>query len=242
METITLTLPLTASALRRGAEMLTGMAADAIVTAEVRVPTASGLDPARSPIAERIEEPDLQTARGAESAQHAAPPGPNNGLTSPEGAEVDMKGVPFDAGYCGQAAEPFYSSGPRSGQWKKKRGVSDAEYDKWYAHRLSMVSGGDPVQQEQQVNAAGAFTAPQQQQQPEPANDIPQDAGKFMGWVAEKQAAQLLTNDDIQAAWAGENLVVGDIFPPNDEATIRQRIEAMYHRLNWHMRQRQQGA
>ena len=51
--------------------------------------------------------------------------------SSPDG--VDHNGVEKNAEFCGNAASPFYGSGKRKGQWKKRQGVADEAYDEWYA-------------------------------------------------------------------------------------------------------------
>lgn len=148
-------------------------------------------------------------------------------------AQTDTKGVPFNAEFCGQAAQPFYGSGKRSGQWKKRKGVEDAAYDEWYAGELAKLQAspanrtqaevGEDDHQPAPVNSAAAFGSAQQA----PAN-APQNTGEFMGWVSEKQAAGLLTQDRIQAAYAQAGVQVTDLFPPTDAATVAQRISQLY--------------
>lgn len=134
--------------------------------------------------------------------------------------------------YCGEAQDPFYSSGKRSGQWKKKRGVSDKDYDDWYAEELAELRGGATDEESHQpaaVNTAGAFGNGQAQQQSAPA--APQDTGEFMGWVSEKQAGGHITQDDIQQAYNQAGVQVTDLFPPNDPQTIAGRIRQLYDLL-----------
>lgn len=146
---------------------------------------------------------------------------------------VDHNGVPKDDRYCGNAAEPFYSSGKRTGQWKKKKGVSDQDYDAWYAEQLQQVQASQPEQEQGEddhqpgpVDTSGAFSGGYLIYNG--AKNVPQDAGTFMGWVAEKQAAQLLTQADIDYAWNQAGLSIGDIFPPNDQQAIAERIGQLY--------------
>ena len=61
----------------------------------------------------------------------------------PNDQAVDLHGVAFDQAYCARAEEPFYTTGPRSGQWKKKRGVDDAAYDKWYTSQRDDTAQAD---------------------------------------------------------------------------------------------------
>ncbi len=168
------------------------------------------------------------TAGAADGAETSA--------TSPAGASAptDTKGVPFDAEYCGQAKEPFYGSGKRSGQWKKRKGVDEADYDEWYAGELAKLQAGPASQtqaevgeddhQPEPVNSAAAFGSAEQQA---PAN-APQDTGAFMGWVSEKQAAGLLNQADVLAAYQQYGVQVTDLFPPNDAATIAKNIGLLY--------------
>lgn len=149
-------------------------------------------------------------------------------------ARRDQHGVAFNEHYCGEAQDPFYSSGKRSGQWKKKRGVSDADYDDWYAEELAELQGGqadaprgEDDHQPSQVNSAAAFGRGGQEQQPQ-GGSAPQDTGSFMGWVSEKQAAELLTQADIQEAYTQTGLQVPDLFPPNDPQTVANNISKLY--------------
>jgi len=154
-----------------------------------------------------------------------------------DATDLDEKGVPFNAEFCGKAKDPFYGSGKRKGQWKKRKGVDDAVYDAWYAQELSnAASPGDTTAAEPApVDTAGAFGgAPTQQA---PANAAPQgepapaDCGSFMGWCSAKQAAGLLTQDDIGQAYAGANIQVTDLFPPNDEQTVAQHVATLFNVL-----------
>ena len=146
-------------------------------------------------------------------------------------AQVDTKKVPFNAEFCGNAAKPFYASGPRNGQWKKRQGVDDAAYDAWYTEQtallLAQTAGGDD---DEPVNTAGAFGTGDDSgaAQAEPA---PTDCGGFMGWVSAQQAANLLTQDDIGEAYKAVGVAVTDLFPPNDEATVAGHVAKLYQFL-----------
>lgn len=154
-------------------------------------------------------------------------------------APRDQHGVAFSVHYCAQAEDPFYSSGKRSGQWKKKRGVSDNDYDDWYAEELAEVrhAGGteehltrdEDSHAPTPVNTAGAFGGQATQQAP--ATPAPETTGEFMGWVSEKQAGGRLTQADIQAAYDHARVQVTDLFPPNDAATVAGRVRQLYDLL-----------
>ena len=158
---------------------------------------------------------------------------------SASGARVDENGVAFNAAYCGEAAEPFYTTGKMRGQWKKKRGVDQDDYDAWYA--AEQQKGGPTVEPEQPaVNAGSAFGAPvnsaaafggqQQAPTPEAEDDIPADAGSLMVWVSEKQAARLITQEDVNAAWGAAGVASpADLFGPNAAeavAAVFQHLKA----------------
>lgn len=134
-------------------------------------------------------------------------------------ARLDQNGVAFDPAYCGEATEPFYASGKRAGQWKKKRGVSEGDYDAWYAG----AAAAEPDAAE--LNTAAAFSnAPAEPSAP----SVPQDTGQFMGWVSEQQAAGNLTQDRIAAAYQMAGVQVADLFPPADPADVQARIAQIY--------------
>lgn len=179
--------------------------------------------------AERAGESHPQTTGHAETTAGGAH---TAGAADQANAPRDQHGVAFNVHYCGEAQDPFYSSGKRSGQWKKKRGVSDKDYDGWYAEELAELRGGSTDEEGHQpgpVNTAGAFDNGQTQQQSAPA--APQDAGEFMGWVSEKQAGGHITQDDIQQAYNQAGVQVTDLFPPNDPQTIAGRIRQLYDLL-----------
>ena len=151
-----------------------------------------------------------QDAGGANGAQPAA--------------EVDEKGVGFDAKFCSKAKIPFYASGKTQGQWKKRQGVDPTAYDAWYAEQLAKLpppsSGADD-----DVDTAAAFGA---NGQAAGAEVVPKDAGEFMGWVAEKQAASLITQDQIGQAYLDAGITVPDLFPPNEKDAIEAAVSAVY--------------
>lgn len=95
------------------------------------------------------------TSAPAETPARVAPA--DDEQTSDTLPEVDANGVPFDDAMCARAKEPFYTSGPQKGQWKKRKGVSEDDYNKWYAVRRS-----DPhVTANAPYSAANALTEDQ---------------------------------------------------------------------------------
>lgn len=224
MNQLTLTLPLEPAALRRAAAMLGGLADD--IKGGPTADDLAALDTATNDI--QNEHDRLAN----EQTEDAAPADSQDAAASTDGP-ADHNGVPFSPTYCGEAQDPFYSTGKRAGQWKKKRGVSDEEYDAWYARELELVRGGAASQDDTDegggqgapINTGAAFGS--QQQQPAAAAP-PSTTGEFMGWVAEKQAAGLLTQQAIHDAYATAQITVQDLFPPNDEQTVAGRVAALY--------------
>lgn len=145
----------------------------------------------------------------------------------------DLHGVIFNGEYCADAKEPFYTSGPRKGQWKKRVGVENSVYDDWY-ESMKPEAGEDESDEEEHapVNTAGAFAKqdaqPQQQAAPPKALE---NTGALMQWVSEKQVAGKITHQDVQQAYSQAGVQVADLFPPNDAETIKQRIAAVYGAL-----------
>lgn len=149
-----------------------------------------------------------------------------------ETSQLDTKQVPFNPEFCSKAADPFYKSGPRQGQWKKKKGISDEAYDGWYASALPNASSGVHITGEQTVDTAGAFGGAQAQQQPDV--QIPTEPGPFMAWVSEMQTAGHITQADIDSAYAHCGFMMGDIFPNqnNTAEMVAQRIGELYRVLS----------
>lgn len=71
----------------------------------------------------------------------------------------DEKGVQFIPAICGQAAKPFYASGPRKGQWKKRQGVDEVEYDRVYGEALAALGGTATGTQTERFDGAQESTA-----------------------------------------------------------------------------------
>jgi len=156
---------------------------------------------------------------------YAGEPEENIGGNTPApSGDLDLKGVAFDPEYCGTAKDPFYGAGARQGQWKKRRGLSDDAYDEWYAAELGKPGAGDAEAAQEPINTAGAFGAPAS---PSPAPAAPTETGEFMGWVSEKQAAGVLTQDQINQAWAAAGVDMGDLFGKPPEV-IAANIKKVY--------------
>lgn len=136
--------------------------------------------------------------------------------------QVDLNGVEFDVAFCGNAAEPFYATGKRKGQWKKRKGVDDAAYDAWYIEQLGGTAPA--VTEAAEADVAQAFsTSAAPSEEPAPA-----DVGALMGWVAEHQAAQRLAQADIDSVYQQLGLVVTDLFPPNAPEVVNGHISNIH--------------
>jgi hypothetical protein len=142
--------------------------------------------------------------------------------------QVDGKGVAFNAAFCGISAKPFYETGKTSGQWKKRRNVDQVAYDAWYAEQLEQGAAQTTVDTAP-VDTAGTFGTTDTP--PAEHTHAPTTCGDFMGWASAKQAAELLTQADITEAYAVAGLVITDLFPPNDDAVIAERVAMLYNAL-----------
>lgn len=143
-------------------------------------------------------------------------------------AALDNKGVAFNAEFCGKAAIPVFTSGKRAGQWKKRKGVSEENYDAWYAGALTLVPASttaepEPEIEPEPVDVSGAFGA-EVATLPAP----PTDTGTLMGWVSEKQAAGLLTQPAIDEAYARLGISFTALFPPTDSADVTRHVNNLY--------------
>jgi hypothetical protein len=160
-------------------------------------------------------------ALAAASALAADSRGEDEGEYEETGAatsEVDCNGVTFDPEYCGKAKEPFYGSGPREGQWKKRKGVGEAIYDNWYRARLALTT----EDRTPPVNTHNAFAMPEQTQRPVPGN-----VGELMGWISEMQGAGRLTQEIVDSTFKGLNLDIGSLFNKPDPEVLRN-IHSLY--------------
>ena len=148
---------------------------------------------------------------------------------------VDHNGVAKDPRYCGEWADPFYPSGKRKGAWKKKRGVTEEQFDAWYATQVDIRSNDSAVDAftVDPLDTSGAFTAPVLDETAPVVEETsaPTNCGEFMTWVSEHQVAGRLSAADIGAAYEQLKVHVTDLFPPNDAATIAARIAGLYATL-----------
>ena len=135
-------------------------------------------------------------------------------------ADTDEHGVPFDAGFCAKSADkPFYATGPRTGQWKKKRGLAQETYDAWYTGQRPGNTAPEPGK----VDTAAAFAASTAEQT---AVELPTEPGHLLKWCAEQTAAGRFTTDDVTAAYTACGITVADMFGP-EAATHVQAILAV---------------
>lgn len=142
---------------------------------------------------------------------------------SDESTEVDEKGVAFNREFCAKAAQPFYGSGKKKGQWKKRQGVDEDAYDEWYAGELL----ADKIEDAPQTNhAANTFGKKQEQ----PQSDAPQSLGDLMTWVSEQQTAGRLEINDLNSAYADLRLPMDALINP--EHPVQDNIAAVHKYLS----------
>lgn len=135
-------------------------------------------------------------------------------------AELDEKGVAFNPDFCGRAKEPFYGSGKTKGQWKKRVGVTQDDYDAWYAGEL-FGNGESDDSDEVEIDTSAAFGATANNSTP--AATVT-GAGQLMGWIAEMQAAGRLQQADVNAAYVMTGVQVQDLFQPATEAASVAKV------------------
>lgn len=156
-----------------------------------------------------------------EAAEFTAPTEP-----APSSARVDNNGVEFDANFCGEAAVPFYATGKTAGQWKRKRNLSETDYDTWYAGRVAALPVVETA--EQPVTTANAFTpAPPPPAEPAQPGAL-STAGELMAWVAEMQVAKHLDQGAVDNAYATTGLALPDMFPPNSPELIASNVGQVF--------------
>lgn len=148
-----------------------------------------------------------------------------------DGANVDEKGVAFNAEFCSKAAIPFYGSGKKKGQWKKRQGVDEGAYDDWYADELFSGKIEDSGQEQANettsdsnvaANAFGNNTAVIDEA-------TPQDAGQLMKWVSEQQAAGNITQQQVTDAYSQLQLPFDAVMNP--AYPVAQNCAAIYNHL-----------
>lgn len=166
-------------------------------------------------VATHSSEPDTTTGADDEPTNDA-----------PADGRKDQKGVVFNPTFCANAKEPFYSSGAMLGQWKKARGCDQGAYDAWYANEHAKAQAAwhekaDSLGIQTGSGAAAAAFAQGTAVDTTPAKPAaPTTGGELMKWVSERQAANVLTQADIDGAWAVTGFGVADLFGPNSAAVI----------------------
>lgn len=146
-------------------------------------------------------------------------------------SETDEKGVPFNGEFCGKAAIPFYGSGKKKGQWKKRQGVDEDAYDEWYADALLGARiEEEPEEQATEATsdsnvAANVFGS----QMATPDENVPQDAGQLMKWVSEQQAAGNITQQQVTGAYTALQLPFDAVMNP--AYPVADNCAAIYNHL-----------
>lgn len=157
-------------------------------------------------------------------------------ISDNDASNLDEKGVGFNEKVCGKAAKPFYGSGKTKGQWKRRGGVDQSVYNAWYSESLAAVSSTSTcVDNVTQIDTASAFQNGEvvndgQNHQPQGAGGLTfADGGLYLMWQSEQQAAELITNSDIDSAYAAVQCTVADLFDPSKSANT---IAAVYNYLS----------
>jgi hypothetical protein len=161
-----------------------------------------------APAAERT----VETVETVEAASDPAP-------------RIDHNQVPFSAEFCANAKEPYYATGARAGQWKKRKGVDEAAYDAWYA---SARPAAEPKPEGPAAPTAAAFTNDPVAE----AASMPTNCGEFVAWVAEMQAAERITQAMVNDAYTACGLAMTDLFPPTPAELVADHVEALYIKLS----------
>ena len=156
-----------------------------------------------------------------------------DGTESTAEIPVDKHRVPHNAKLCVglKADKPFYSSGANEGQWKKGRGVDQAEYDAWYAEALvkARLPETDEAVNETLhpvgTDTAAAFSPETEQSEPsEKPKQHFADAGQFMQWLAENQAAGKVTPAQVEQAYSETGVQMQNLFNPSVAAESIARV------------------
>ena len=221
--TIEIAAVLTEEAAPKSAETVTELASSTETsTLEAATVKTAPSEEAGNGIASGVE-----TSEGAGNSQTKL----TDASTGDAPLEVDEHGVAKNPTFCGNAAKPFNASGKKKGQWKKRQGVAEADYDTWYAEALAAVvadpvitEGGDNVTP---IDTSNAFGGNQNQGQQQNNGQVVgqqqggltfKDAGDFMQWLSEQQAAENITSGDIDSAYAATCTSMGDLFDPSKSA------------------------
>jgi len=182
------------------------------------------------------EHPAAQSATVTTGSGEGAANAAGASQTAQTGGEkVDEKGVPFNAELCSKAAIPFYGSGKKKGQWKKRQGVDEDAYDEWYAEALL---GANIAEEEPADTAATETTSDSnvaanafgnQQQQAAADENVPQDAGQLMKWVSEQQAAGNISQQQVTDAYTALQLPFDAVMNP--AYPVADNCAAIYNHL-----------
>ena len=230
-------------------EALTEIGQGAVVPAAAVDSVSESDTPAASPA-----EAETTTTAAVEEHQHAteeqaATESPNADSTSQAATQeqkaagahaagdsenVDEKGVPFNGEFCSKAASPFYGSGKKKGQWKKRQGVDEDAYDEWYAEALAAVAAAEPEQEQatettSDGNIAASMFAASDAQNAAAGEDVPQDAGQLMKWVSEQQVAGNITQQQVTDAYTALQLPFDAVMNP--AYPVADNCAAIYNHL-----------
>lgn len=151
-----------------------------------------------------------------------------------DGGKVDEKGVAFNGEFCSKAAIPFYGSGKKKGQWKKRQGVDEGAYDDWYADELFSGKIEDSSQEQANETTSDSNVAANTFGNNTAANTqadeaTPQDAGQLMKWVSEQQAAGNITQQQVTDAYTALQLPFDAVMNP--AYPVADNCAAIYNHL-----------
>lgn len=189
--------------------------------------TGDTLAPEREVIAEVIADSDIvekATAGNDEPVASTATPAADGAPGVTDTSKVDPKGVGFNAAFCAKAQDPFYASGKRKDQWKKRKNVSDEAYDEWYAGELANAPEAEEPVDDETVNTSAAFGSQDQ----EPETEAPKTSGELMAKLSEMQVAGVINQDQIGQAYLTAGIAVTDLFPPNPPEVVEAAIAKVW--------------
>ena len=174
------------------------------------------------------------TAGGGQGPTEGTIATDEGGITSASIAQckLDEKGVAFNAEFCSKAAVPFYGSGKKKGQWKKRQGVDEGAYDDWYADELFSGKIEDSSEQATETTSdsnVAANTFGNNNQQAAADESAPQDAGQLMKWVSEQQAAGNITQQQVTDAYTTLQLPFDAVMNP--AYPVADNCAAIYNHL-----------
>lgn len=189
--------------------------------------SSDGQDQAAPPLQLVSEEVPVETLVELKEVTEKAVAAVREAADIPEpAAKIDENGVPFVARYCAKAKIPFYAAGKRKGQWKRRQGTDENEYDKWYAsEHIKAQSGPATLVEPIAPDTAAAFGTPSQVMAPEPPapvetveDDTPQGAGELMKWISEQMNAGHLTQGDVDTGYSTAGVTPAELFAGDTDA------------------------